>query len=185
MKKKQTLQALALTIVTAILSSCAQPEKAANIESGLTKFPTVETKTLDGQKITLPDYLAGQPAILIVGYLQEAQFDIDRWLYSLIENKIDVPVYEVPTISGLVPRFLSETINKGMQSGIPSEDWPSVATVYQDADQIVSVLGNQNPQNGQVVLLNATGRIVWNHNRGYSPRTMLKLISKLKKMRNL
>jgi hypothetical protein len=131
--------------------------------------------SLDGRTTQMPGDFAGKPVILIIGYLQKSQFDIDRWLYGLLENNIGIRVVEVPTLAGLVPGLISNVIDNGMRSGIPKEDWGGVVTVYDDASKIVDAIGNENPQNGHVVLLSSDGRILWVHDRGYSPRILLEL----------
>ena len=63
-----------------------------------------------------------------------------------------------------------------MRSGIPSEDWPSVATVYgPGAIRIVELTGNERPRNIRVLLLDAGGRIRWFHDRGFSASKLLEL----------
>lgn len=138
-------------------------------------FVSVEGLSLTGEERRLPEDLAGSPAVLLVGYVQEAQFDLDRWLLGLAQVESPVAIYEVPTIEGLVPGLLSGTIDDGMRSGIPQEDWPTVITVYDDAGRIIDQTGQENPRNGRVMLLDGTGTIVWFHDRGYSASKMLEL----------
>lgn len=138
-------------------------------------FPTVEGTSLKGETRTLPAYYAGKPVLFIVGYVQKAQFDADRWILGVLQAGLPVKVVEVPTIDGLFPRLLSGTIDDGMRAGIPSEDWEDVVTVYGDASRIVEFTGNDTPRNVRVLLLDAQGKVVWFHDRGYSPRLPLEI----------
>jgi hypothetical protein len=140
-------------------------------------FPDVEGEDLNGELHQLPAEHAGQPVLYLVGTVQDAQFDIDRWLLGLLQAETPVTFAEVPTIAGLFPSlFLEDVINDGMREGIPSEDWGGVITLYSDsAQRLVKLLGNETPRNARVLLLNAEGRIVWFHDRGYSPRVLLEL----------
>ncbi len=138
-------------------------------------FPTVEGKRLDGRAFTLPDDAAGEPALLMVGYRQSSQFDIDRWLLGLHEAGVDVPVYELPTIPGMLPRLFSRNIDNGMRSGIPEEDWAVVITIYRDANEVIAFLGKENPLPARVVLLDAQGRVSYFHDRGYSVAALMAL----------
>jgi len=140
-----------------------------------TIFPAVTGTSLEGKSTRIPEDFAGKPVVLIIGYLQKSQFDIDRWLYGILENNIGIRVVEVPTLTGLVPGLISDVIDNGMRRGIPKEDWGGVVTVYDDASKIVDAMGNDNPQNGHVVLLSSDGRILWLHDRGFSPRILLDL----------
>ena len=140
-------------------------------------FPRVEGESLSGESVALPDALAGAPAILLIGYVQQTQFDIDRWILGLLQAEVDVRVLEIPTIKGLVPTMIRGTIDDGMRAGIPEEAWSDVVTVYGDAGAIVELTGNERPQNTRVVLLDGDGQVVWFHDRGYLPNLALELVA--------
>lgn len=164
-----------LTLVLALFALAACGSTTPNRTPTGEVFPTVQGTGLGGTAWTLPGGLDG-PAILIVGYVQNAQFDIDRWLLSLVQLETPVRVLEVPTIEGMVPGMIAGTIDDGMRSGIPSEDWASVVTVYGDgAERIVRFTGDERPRNGRVLLLDAGGRVVWFHDRGHSAGIALAL----------
>lgn len=147
-------------------------------EPGDRILPRVEGTSLDGKAVVLPDDLKGAPAILLVGYVQESQFDIDRWILGLKQTQSTVKLLEVPTIRGALTRLASNFIDSGMRRGIPQEDWPAVVTVYRDAEKIVSLTGNQNPRNARVLLLDKDGTIRWFSDRGYSADQVLELSRK-------
>ena len=140
-----------------------------------TRFPSVKGETLEKMPVKLPEDYAGHPVVLLIGYIQRAQFDIDRWILGLLQSEANVRIVEVPTISGMVPSILKDSINSGMRSGIPTEDWGVVVTVYQDADKIISAIGNERPQSASVVLLDQDGHIDWFYNHGYSAQRVLEL----------
>jgi len=136
-------------------------------------FPVVEGESLAGEVVALPP---GEPTVLLLGYVQKAQFDADRWLIGLLQAPPPVRILEVPTVKGLFPRLISGTIDSGMRSGIPSEDWQSVVTLYGgDASQVVELTGNEVPRNIRVLLLDAEGRVRWFHDRGFSAAKLLEL----------
>ncbi len=120
--------------------------------------------------------MAGKPAILLVGFVQDSQFDIDRWLLGIVQAGTPVPFLELPTIKGLVPRVFKGKIDEGMRQGIPVEDWRGVVTLWSDdAGRVVELTGNERPNNARVLLLDAEGRIVWFADHGYSAREMVEL----------
>lgn len=162
-----------LALLLTLLAACSSP--LANRDPVGQAFPSVRGEALSGDAVTLPDDFAGAPAILLVGYVQDAQFDLDRWLLGLLAMQTPVTLREVPTIRGLVPGLLADNIDAGMRKGIPSEDWASVVTVYDDAAAIVELTGNTNPRNGRILLLDENGVVRWSHDRGYSARVMLEL----------
>lgn len=131
-------------------------------------FPSVTGQTLEQQPMALPDDLKGKVALLLIGYKQNSQFDIDRWLIGLDMTQTQVAVYEVPTIQGLFPRMFSTLIDNGMRAGIPKPLWKGVVTVYQDGDQVQAFTGNENPNNTRVVLLDAQGKVIYFYDQGFS-----------------
>ncbi len=139
-------------------------------------FPSVTGKSLEKETVDLPEDLAGRPAILLVGYKQGAQFDIDRWLMGLIQAEVSVPIYEIPTIPGLVPTPVSKWIDDGMRSGIPEEDWGAVVTLYRgQARPVAELTGTKKGRLTRVLVLDDRGEIVWFSDRGYSARQALEV----------
>lgn len=138
-------------------------------------FPSVRGTALDGREVALPEEFRGRPVLLLVGYRQNTQFDLDRWLLGLSAAEVDVDVREVPTIPGLLPGAFSGYIDGGMRRGIPREDWGAVITVYGDADAIAAFTGNDDGLPGRILLLDPEGRVAFFHDRGYSVGTLRRL----------
>ncbi|MFT7669804.1 MAG: hypothetical protein ACI8X5_002511 [Planctomycetota bacterium] len=137
------------------------------------RFPDVMGESLEGKAVALP---LAEPSVLLLGYVQDAQFDADRWLVGLLQVTPPVQILEIPTVAGLFPRLISDTIDGGMRKGIPSEDWKSVVTVYgSDASDIVDLTGNELPRNIRVLLLDSEGKVRWFHDRGFSASKLLEL----------
>lgn len=163
------LSALCFTVM-ACSSQVAPPAQITN-----TPFPTVLGESLKREKISIPGHYQGKNTLLLIGYAQKAQFDIDRWILGVLQADIPVEIVEVPTIAGMMPQMVQGFINGGMRKGIPETDWASVVTVYEDAPKIINALGNERPQSAYAVLLNKEGRIVWTSNIGYSATQILEL----------
>lgn len=166
--------ALAALIIAVTLTGCSDP--VPNRDPTGEVFPTVAGESLAGDDVVLPAALEGQPAIILIGYLQEAQFDIDRWLMGLIQAGVAVPILEVPTIPGLAPTLASGWIDDGMRSGIPEEDWAVVVTLYGSAAEPVAELtGTTNGRLARVILLDEAGKVAWFYDRGYSAAIAIEL----------
>ncbi|WP_394204476.1 hypothetical protein [Shewanella waksmanii] len=131
-------------------------------------FPTVNGTSLESQPMTFPADVLGEPTLLLVGYKQDSQFDIDRWLIALDMTQTQVAVYELPTIAGLFPRMFSTTIDNGMRAGIPKPLWKGVVTIYEDGELVQQFTGNQSPNNARVVLLDEQGKISYFYDDGFS-----------------
>jgi len=144
------------------------------------QFPAVSGESLEGKAESLP---LGEPTVLLVGYVQDAQFDADRWLVGLLQATPPVRILEVPTLVGLFPRAIAGTIDNGMRSGIPSEDWQSVVTLYgEDSDRVLAFTGNEKPRNIRVLLVDASGQVRWFHDRGFSAGKLLELEAAAKEL---
>ena len=167
---RQYLLGFALLLLAACSSTVPTPQLGKD-----TRFPTVTGESLTKERVVLPDKYKGKLALVLIGYQQRTQFDIDRWILGVLQAEIPVELVEVPTIAGMMPQMVQGFINNGMRSGIPEADWGSVVTVYEDAPKIVEVLGNERPQSAHVVLLDTEGRIVWSSNIGYSASQVLEL----------
>lgn len=131
-------------------------------------FPTVTGQSLENIRHEIPDYFSGRSVLLLVGYKQDSQFDIDRWLIGLDMTGTRVDVYELPTIQGMLPRMFRTKINDGMRAGIPKELWKGVITVYADGEAVQAFTGNVNPNNARCILLNAQGKVIFFHDQGFS-----------------
>jgi hypothetical protein len=147
-------------------------------------FPTVRGESLAEEGVTLPDAYAGEPAILLVAYEQDAQFDIDRWVLGLLQAEVDARLVELPTIPGLAADLASRWIDDGMRSGIPREEWSAVITLYGDAATPVARLtGTEGSRRTRVLLLDGDGEILWFDDEGYSPRKALALAERVEELR--
>lgn len=136
-------------------------------------MPAVRGEALTGEQITLPLQV---PSILLVGFVQGAQFDADRWLVGLLEDPKAIRILEVPAVRGFFPRLISGKIDAGMRSGIPQEDWASVVTLYgKDAGAVLGLTGNERPRNMRVLLLDENGQVCWFHDRGFSASRLIDL----------
>ncbi|MCO6436154.1 MAG: hypothetical protein J5J06_03610 [Phycisphaerae bacterium] len=139
-------------------------------------FPSVVGESLAKERTAIPESFRGRPAVLLIGFKQSAQFDIDRWLMGLLQAEVDARIVEVPTIPAIVPTMFSGWIDEGMRGGIPREDWPAVVTLYGSAAHPVAKLtGTKQGQVARVIVLDAEGKIVWFDDEGYAPRKAMQV----------
>lgn len=132
------------------------------------EFPEISGESLEKNEIKMPEYFEGNQVVLLLGYKQDSQFDIDRWLIGLDMTKTKVKIFELPTIQGMLPRMFSTFIDEGMRSGIPKELWGGVITVYADGAELQEFTGNENPNNARVLLLDKNGKVIYFFDRGFS-----------------
>lgn len=174
---------LTLAVVLVMTAGCSSKKVTPERGPIGLPFPRITGESLSGDTVILPDDVRGSPALLIVGYSRKAQFDIDRWMYGILNANLRVRVLELPTIDSLRAHAASSFIDDGMRSGIPEEEWGSVVTVYGSAPKIMQLLGKEREQNGQVVLLDSKGEVRWFHNRGFSASKLVDLQRSLESLR--
>jgi hypothetical protein len=138
-------------------------------------FPSVVGTTLEKKSVSIPGDFNDDLTLLLIGYKQNSQFDIDRWLIALDVTETQVKVYEVPTIQGLFPEMFSTVIENGMRAGIPKPLWQGVVTIYDDGEKIQAFTGNENASNTRVVLLNKNGEILYFYDQGFAVDALNKL----------
>ena len=161
------------------LSGCANYEYPSQISIG-DKMIEVSGQSLEGNAVVIPQDFIGQETLLLFGYKQDSQFDIDRWLIGLDMTQTQVAAYEVPTIQGMLPRMFSGFIDSGMRKGIPKDLWKGVVTVYADGDKVQRFTGNLNPNNARVMLLDKQGSIVYFYDKGFSVEALNEVRDTLK-----
>lgn len=180
MLRRLQLPPRAASLLMATLVACATTYPRRNPTGEI--FPTISGETLAGERKVLPRDVAGAPVVLLIGYEQDSQFGIDRWLIGMNQIGIRARTYELPTIQGMVPRMISGTIDEGMRGGIPPEDWMAVLTVYGDADRIARFTGNENKQPARILVLDTTGEVVYFHDSGFSAKHLNALCRTLERL---
>ncbi|RXJ73571.1 hypothetical protein CS022_08685 [Veronia nyctiphanis] len=155
-----------LVMLTLLVSACSTQYPNQSVEGKV--FPSITGQTLEEQPVNMPGHFSGNLTVLLVGYVQDTQFDIDRWLIGLDMTKTEVAVYELPAIQGMFPRMFSTFIDNGMRSGIPKPLWKGVVTIYKDGDKVQAFTGNDRPRNARVLLLDKEGKIIYFYDDGFS-----------------
>lgn len=164
------MRPLIIMLFSLFLSACSSVYENQKL-LGKT-FPTVSGESLAGQPFTIPEDFNNPLTLLLIGYKQNAQFDIDRWFIGLDMTETTLPIYELPTILGMFPRMISPMIDNGMRKGIPEPLWKAVITIYKDGEQVQRFTGNKNPNNARVVLINQSGKILYFYDQGFSVQAL-------------
>jgi hypothetical protein len=167
------VRSLFITFLLTLLAACSAQYPNQQITGK--QFPTISGESLAQQQVTIPSDFTAEKTLLLIGYKQDSQFDIDRWLIGLDMSGVVIPTYELPTIAGMAPRMFSTFIDNGMRKGIPKELWGGVITIYQDGETVQKFTGNQNPNNTRVVLINNSGEVLYFYDRGFSVAALNKL----------
>jgi hypothetical protein len=128
------------------------------------RFPTVETRDLEGRRYVLPDDLPAGRRLVIVPFQQWQQVLVEGWKQAAEDLPVayeDLTVWELPALSkGYAP--FRGYIDGGMHAGIPD---PFVRahtiTAYTDLKALTNALGIRTRDTVHAYLLDREGRIVW------------------------
>jgi hypothetical protein len=177
------MRLIILVILCLIITGCSNTYPNKDI-TGI-DFPAVSGQNLEKSNVNIPLDLIqadgdNKYTLLLIGYKQDSQFDIDRWLIGLDMTQTQISVYEIPAIQGMFPRMFSTFINNGMRAGIPKPLWKGVITLYADGDKVQRLTGNETPNNARVVLLNQYGKVVMFYDDGFSVDALNQVINSLK-----
>lgn len=134
------------------------------VQGSSTYFPQITAKNLNGDEVTLPDALAGNPGLVLVAFKQRQQTNVNTWLFQLerIESMIEgVQVIETPTISGKKWGWMAGFIDNGMRSGIPDlEGRARTITLFTDVGAFREALGLETEDSIYAVMLDEQSRVV-------------------------
>lgn len=128
------------------------------------RFPTLETRDLEGTHVQVPDDLPGSPRIVLLPFQRWHQLLVDGWsrpIHALAAAYPQLTVWEVPALSRryLAGRFY---IDGGMKAGIPDPTTRRhTLTAYTDLSALSQKLGLPSLETVYVFLLDASGEIVW------------------------
>tara|TARA_R100000657_G_C4624428_1_gene73891 strand:+ start:78 stop:533 length:456 start_codon:yes stop_codon:yes gene_type:complete len=143
-------------------------------------FPTITAENLNKESITLPDDLAGNPALVLIAYQRQQQDNVNTWLGHLdtIEQAIPgVRIIETPTISSMKWGWFSGFIDGGMRSGIPDEQARArTITLYTKVGKFNEALGIESTKTIYAVLLDDEGRVIEMVEGDYSDAKLARLI---------
>ena len=160
------MRLLNLLFITLLLSACSTTYENTDVKGET--LPNMLGQTLDKKSVEIPTIFESPLTLLLIGYKQDSQFDIDRWLIGLDMTETKVDTYEIPAIQGMFPRMFKTQINNGMRAGIPKELWKGVITLYKDGETMQAFTGNENANNARIILINKQGRILYFYDRGFS-----------------
>lgn len=155
---------IACVIATVVVvTACRHSPVRAITEDGAVLFPSVSGENLHGEKVTFPDDLKGNPALVLVAFKREQQAEVDTWLAQIGAFEAAIPgirVVETPTISSARWGWMAWFIDGGMRSGIPDDAARDrTVTLYTDVSKFREALGMETDGQIYAVLLDADARV--------------------------
>jgi hypothetical protein len=139
-------------------------------------LPPAEGKTLAGVPTTLAESLAGAPAVLLVPYTDDAQFDAEVWALGLAQLGTPVRRFELGVVPSAAGVLLTPAINVDRRNRRAEVKWPDVLCFSGDgADALATQTGLGSAQYARVLLVDHEQRIVWFCDQGFTAERVLEL----------
>lgn len=128
------------------------------------RFPTIETRDLEGDPYTLPDGLPPGRRLVMVAFRRWQQIVVEGWksrLASLERDNPDLSVWEVPAL-GRRYRAARSYIDGGMRAGIIDLDVRlHTLTAYTDLRELLKGLDIADTETVHVFLVAGDGEVLW------------------------
>ena len=112
---------LVLFIIMALFNFFGCAKKFVNKTPIGQKFPSVQGQSLDKKKYNIPEDFFGEKVLFLIGFVQNTQFDIDRWTIGLDQRSISVKTFELPapdekTVHSMIDFELERHFSSGLGS---------------------------------------------------------------------
>ena len=134
-------------------------------------FPDIAARDLQGKDVDLPAGFSGERNVVIIAFQRNHQTLVDSWVPWLEEQAAsdpDLRFYELPTIGRLwapARRFIDGGMAAAIREPVILQ---RTLTIYGDINRLVQPLGIGNRSTIAVLLVDATGIVLWH---GSGPRT--------------
>ena len=139
-------------------------DAAGQKEGDMVRFPTLITKSLNGNSLTLPRDFAGEVNLVLIGYVEQDQVAIDTWFPladELVGEYDGFDYYELPTV-GEMNVFGRMQLDFWMRAGIPDIGQRGrTLTLYIDRDNFRESLAIETDRTIAVLLLDGNGDVIW------------------------
>lgn len=121
-------------------------------------FPHVNGQTFGERAVVLPDAFKGKPAILVITFTRAAQEQARAWSDKLKSGS--TAAYQVLELED-VPRLMRGFVRGSIRRSIPEESRDKFVLLFEGQDELKRAVSFQASDDAYVVLLDASGNIVW------------------------
>ena len=124
---------------------------------GADSLPTLETESLAGRKVVLPDAAKGHPAVLVIGFTHASQNQMKPWSTSL---EPDFPTYSIAVLED-APRLVRPMAVAGMKSGVAQDQRPRYLVLTHREKELKAAAAFTTADDAYLLLLDRDGAIRW------------------------
>ena len=145
------------TLVAAVVSADVPRLKPGD------PLPPLSGETLNGQSVTLPAALSGQPAVLLLGFTYGARQPVEAWsAWCRGPAGVAIACIELPMLGGLA-KFARPFIVNGMRKNTPAPLRDRVITVTSKIGDWKSRVGHTAAaeNDAYLILVDRAGVVRW------------------------
>jgi hypothetical protein len=123
-------------------------------------LPVTQAETLTGQKLEFPTALAGKPAVCVFGFSREAGDRTKVWMTRLSQDGVNS--WSVANLEA-APALVRGMIRGSMRKGTPQPLLERSLIMTKDEKAWKRAVEAKHDNLPVVVLLDATGRLLWTY----------------------
>jgi hypothetical protein len=160
------MKVMSFRVFLALIMMCALPA-LGHLPGEPQPMPTTLGQSLSGHDVVLPTATVGHPAVIVIGFSHGSSKAIERWdkeIGAQVTAKPGVPLYNIAVIQD-APRFVRGMIKGSMKALVPTAGQDRFLTVVQGEEELKRAVDFSSSDEAYVVVLDATGKIVF-HTHG-------------------
>jgi hypothetical protein len=139
-------------------------------------LPVTSVESLAGQKIMFPAGLVGKPAVCVFGFSQDAGDKTKEWMKRLYQDEVNA--WSVANLER-APSLVRGMIKSGMRKGTPQPLQEHSLIMIKDEQTWKRALGAKDEKLPVVVVLDATGKVVWTYEGAFGDEAYRELRGRL------
>jgi len=148
------------------------------------QLPRLQEENLAGQQVVLPDAVAGKVAVLVFGFSRASQNSTGAWMKHLREDfgkSAGLDLYQLPVLEE-APRLIRGMITSGMKKGVPEAERATFVPVMHNEADLKKLVNYKEADDAYVIVLDRTGKIVYQAHSGPDASGYAELRSKLQSL---
>ena len=145
-------------------------------------LPKMQAESLSGHEVVLPLATAGHPAVIVIGFSHSSSKTMEHWdreIGAQVTAKPGVPLYNVAVIQD-APKFVRGMITHSIKALVPAAGQDRFLTVVQGEEELKKAVNFSSVADVYVLVLDASGNIVFNTHGEPSETAKKQLIDQIK-----
>jgi hypothetical protein len=137
---------------------------AAPLNAGNQQMPNTLAESLSGHEVILPSAAAGHSAVIVIGFSHGSSKTMEHWdkeIGAQVSAEPGVPLYNIAVIQD-APKFVRGMITHGIKALVPAAGQDKFLTVAQGQEELKKAVNFSSDADVYVVVLDSTGKIVFN-----------------------